>query len=202
MKTSRTMSGKFVEALDSTGNVEVEKLPRDAAMDRVRRGQLVGMIAIPKGFGETAGMMWMERPAIEVGVDPSRKAEAGMLQGMIMQAMGKLMIVAISGSGEHAADASKRRKKRSPTRQTCRSRCGRCVAQMMDSLDTFAANVGGRAGGRSERQSDERRIGRDARVSTGPHRNDRRHAQRFPKAAPKRCFGSCGRSGTSAFRRR
>ena len=55
-------------------------------MDRVRRGQLVGMIAIPKGFGETAGILWMEGPAIEVGIDPSRKAESGMLQGMIMQA--------------------------------------------------------------------------------------------------------------------
>ena len=38
-------------------------------------------------------MMWMEGPAIEVGIDPSRKAEAGMLEGMIMQAMGKLVAV-------------------------------------------------------------------------------------------------------------
>ena len=87
------MSHKFVEALEATGNVRTEKLRREAAMDRVRRGQLVGMIAIPKGFGETAGIMWMEGPAIEVGIDPSRKAEAGMLEGMIMQAMGKLVAV-------------------------------------------------------------------------------------------------------------
>jgi ABC-2 type transport system permease protein len=60
-------------------------------MDRVRRGNVVGMIALPKGFGESAGLMWMEPPVIEVGVDPSRKAEAGMLQGNIMQALGKQM---------------------------------------------------------------------------------------------------------------
>ena len=36
------MSGKFVEALEATGNVRTEKLRRDEAMDRVRRGQLVG----------------------------------------------------------------------------------------------------------------------------------------------------------------
>ena len=86
------MSQQFVKELTATGNVQVEKLGREEAMDRVRRGKLVGMIAIPKGFGETAGMMWMEGPAIEVGIDPSRKAEAGMLEGMIMQATGKLMV--------------------------------------------------------------------------------------------------------------
>jgi ABC-2 type transport system permease protein len=34
----------------------------------------------------------MESLPIELGVDPSRKAEIGMLQGMVMQASGKLMI--------------------------------------------------------------------------------------------------------------
>jgi ABC-2 type transport system permease protein len=85
------MSTRFVESLSETGNVQIQKLDRPAAMDRVRRGQLVGMIAIPKGFGETAGLLWMESPAIEVGIDPSRKAESGMLEGMIMQACGKLI---------------------------------------------------------------------------------------------------------------
>jgi ABC-2 type transport system permease protein len=87
------MSAKFEEALTGTGNVDIEKLPRAEAIDRVRRGQLVGMIVVPKGFGETAGIMWIESPAIEVGIDPSRKAETGMLQGLIMQAAGKLMMV-------------------------------------------------------------------------------------------------------------
>jgi ABC-2 type transport system permease protein len=83
--------GRPAKAGTPTGGLQVEKLDRSAALDRVRRGRLVGMIAIPKGFGETAGMMWMESPAIELGVDPSHKAEAAMLQGNIMQAMGKLM---------------------------------------------------------------------------------------------------------------
>jgi ABC-2 type transport system permease protein len=85
------MSAKFADFLAETGKVEIEKLDRYEARDRVRRGRLVGMIAIPKGFGETAGVVWMDSPAIEVGIDPSRKAETGMLQGMIMQASGKLM---------------------------------------------------------------------------------------------------------------
>ena len=87
------MSARFVNSLGETGNVRIQQLGRAEAMDRVRRGQLVGMVAVPKGFGETAGILWMEGPAIEVGIDPSRKAESGMLEGMIMQAVGKLMMV-------------------------------------------------------------------------------------------------------------
>jgi ABC-2 type transport system permease protein len=86
------MSAKFIESLGSSGGVHVQELPREQALDRVRRGELVGMIAIPSGFGKTAGMPWMESPAIELGVDPSRQAEVGMLQGLIMQAAGKLAI--------------------------------------------------------------------------------------------------------------
>ena len=86
------MSAKFIESLGNSGSVNVQKLPRDEALDRVRRGQLIGMIGIPSGFGKTAGMMWIESPAIELGVDPSRQAEAGMLQGFIMQAAGKLVM--------------------------------------------------------------------------------------------------------------
>jgi ABC-2 type transport system permease protein len=85
------MSGKFIAGLEKTGNVKIEKLARDAAIDRVRRGNLVGMIVIPNGFGETAGILWEEGPAIQVGVDPSRQAEAGMLRGLIMQSAAELM---------------------------------------------------------------------------------------------------------------
>ena len=87
-----TMSAKLIESLANSGSVNVQKLPREEALDRVRRGQLIGMIGIPNGFGKTAGMMWMESPAIELGVDPSRQAEGGMLQGLIMQAAGKLVM--------------------------------------------------------------------------------------------------------------
>src|SRR5215212_10062082 len=80
------MSARFVESLRDSGNMQIEMADRRQAVDRVRRGQLVGMIAIPAGFGETAGMPWLKGPAVEVGVDPSRGAESAMLQGLIMQA--------------------------------------------------------------------------------------------------------------------
>src|SRR5262245_21230321 len=67
-------SRQFVASLAGTGNVEIVPLAREAAIERVRRGELVGLIALPKGFGETAGLPWMHSPAIQLGLDPSRKA--------------------------------------------------------------------------------------------------------------------------------
>jgi ABC-2 type transport system permease protein len=85
-------SKKFIDELKATGNFEIESLGRESATDRVRSGKLVGMVVIPKKYGETAGMPWMESPAIEIGIDPSRSAEASMLEGLIMQVSGKLMM--------------------------------------------------------------------------------------------------------------
>lgn len=87
-----TTSKQFVANLKETGNIEVESLPRETAINRVRRGDLVGLIALPKGFGNSAGLPWMESPPIELGLDPSRKAETGLLEGLVMQAAGKLMM--------------------------------------------------------------------------------------------------------------
>ncbi len=129
------MSRKFVEAVEATGNVRTEKLPRDAAMDRVRRGQLVGMVAIPKGFGETAGIMWMEGPAIEIGIDPSRKAEAAMLEGMIMQAMGRLVAMRFQDPASMRPMIQKA--KDELANSTDIGVMGPLVVQMLGSLDTF-----------------------------------------------------------------
>jgi ABC-2 type transport system permease protein len=84
-------SQQFVKELTESKNIGVEKLDRTAAMDSVRRGRLIGMIALPKGFGETSGFMTGKAPTLELGVDPSRKAERAMLQGIILQTVGKSM---------------------------------------------------------------------------------------------------------------
>jgi ABC-2 type transport system permease protein len=86
-------SRRFITTLEKSGNAVVHQVDdRAAATERVRRGELVGLIVIPKSFGKSAGAFWKEdRPAIGVGVDPSRQAEAGLLQGLVMQASGELL---------------------------------------------------------------------------------------------------------------
>ncbi len=85
------MSHLFVEKLRDIDAVSAEMMSLDEASHRVRKGKLVGFVEIPKRFGETAGVLWAEGPALKLGVDPARGAEGAMLRGMIMQAMGGLI---------------------------------------------------------------------------------------------------------------
>ena len=76
----------FVDALVGTSELEVQEIDRAAASSLVRRGKLVAYVAIPPGFGERRdGMFFGQPPRIEVGIDPSRRAEAGMLKGLLIK---------------------------------------------------------------------------------------------------------------------
>jgi ABC-2 type transport system permease protein len=59
----------------------------DAARDAVRRGKLVAYIRIAPGFGSGFALFGGgEQAPLEIGIDPARRAEAGFLQGILMQA--------------------------------------------------------------------------------------------------------------------
>jgi ABC-2 type transport system permease protein len=61
-------------------------------VDQVRKGDLAAYIVIPKGYGEAASrMQYATGPALKIGIDPSRKAETGMLQGVVAEAAYKGM---------------------------------------------------------------------------------------------------------------
>ena len=86
------VSRRFVKNLQDNEVVDVDELPREDAVDSVRRGSHAGVIIIPPEFGMTAGVIWKDAPPIHLGLDPSRRAEAGMLEGMVMQAIGGLVM--------------------------------------------------------------------------------------------------------------
>lgn len=73
---------------DADGNpIEVTE---DNARDAVRKGSITAFIVIPKGYG-SGGVFGGFGTELRVGIDPSRKAEAGYLQGLIMEASFKRM---------------------------------------------------------------------------------------------------------------
>jgi ABC-2 type transport system permease protein len=56
----------------------------------VRKGRVVAYIRIPSGYGDSPFAMFdtgVDTPRVEVGLDPSRNAEAGILQGVLMGTM-------------------------------------------------------------------------------------------------------------------
>jgi ABC-2 type transport system permease protein len=65
----------------------------------VRQGKLVAYIHYTDTSSTAFGFFGPGRPSIEVGIDPSRRAEAGYLQGLVTQAYFSLMRQAMMNPG-------------------------------------------------------------------------------------------------------
>ena len=93
------ISRQFAQRLDETDSLNVwqpseerpEPLTIERAADMVATGDLAAYIIIPRGYGDSGYMFDADAEALQVGIDPSRKAEAGYLQGMITEAAFKRM---------------------------------------------------------------------------------------------------------------
>lgn len=78
-------SARFVQTLRDNGDLEVSvAATRDEAIGLVRAGKRSACLVIPKGYADK-GIFTGEPATLELGVDPSRKAEGGMLQGVVLQ---------------------------------------------------------------------------------------------------------------------
>ncbi len=80
-------SAAFGADLDATVELAVRPVAsRAEAQELVRKGDARAFILLPEGFGERAGMPFGgESLPIEIGIDPSRQAEAGMLRGVVTE---------------------------------------------------------------------------------------------------------------------
>lgn len=76
----------FFANLESSSALSVRRLPRDSAEMLVAKGGLVAYVALRDAASISGKLFHIDMPAIEVGIDPARKAEAGYLQGLVSQA--------------------------------------------------------------------------------------------------------------------
>ena len=77
-------SQKFIQTLSGKAELSILLTSRDEAVSLVQRGRRSAYVILKKGFGEAKERMFWGNPAeIEMGMDPSRQAEAGMLQGVL-----------------------------------------------------------------------------------------------------------------------
>jgi ABC-2 type transport system permease protein len=94
-------SFEFIEDLKSTEGLQIDSAPREEAVSLVRRGKRTAYVILPEGFGKSRKrMFWETPPDLELGVDPARKAEGAMLDGILTQAIFK-------GMGETFQDPDK-----------------------------------------------------------------------------------------------
>lgn len=76
-------AAKELDITTEAGNPPVALTP-DRAADLVRLGRRTAFIIIPEGYGDDdRGMFFGAGAELELGIDPSRQAEAGMLEGVL-----------------------------------------------------------------------------------------------------------------------
>jgi ABC-2 type transport system permease protein len=74
----------FLARLSSSTAVEAQPMSLADARTAVRRGKLAAYVRVEPGFGEEQGF-FPDLQKVEVGIDPSRTAEKGILQGLLVQ---------------------------------------------------------------------------------------------------------------------
>lgn len=81
------VSRSFAASVRALPELDVDIQAEAAARDAVRRGQRVAAIVLPRGWGASRGLGFSPNALpVKVLVDPSRKAEQAMLQGMLVKA--------------------------------------------------------------------------------------------------------------------
>jgi ABC-2 type transport system permease protein len=77
-------SRAFAKSLEDS--FELTPMNRADAENAVRRGQRTGYIVLTPGFGVASERMFYGQPKqVELGVDPARRAEAGMIEGLLLK---------------------------------------------------------------------------------------------------------------------
>jgi ABC-2 type transport system permease protein len=80
-------SRAFVDRLKHNDALAVrDTIPLVAARERVRRGSLVAYVRVLPGFERASGFGRSDSTAIAIGIDPSRRAERGILEGLVTEA--------------------------------------------------------------------------------------------------------------------
>ncbi len=80
-------SAALVDRLKRVGGLEVVLGSRQEGERLVRQGKRSAAIIVPKGFGEASERLFHGEPRkVEIALDPSRTAEAAMLEGLLMGA--------------------------------------------------------------------------------------------------------------------
>jgi ABC-2 type transport system permease protein len=143
-------SRAFVDTLTAAPELRVRAAGRQEALESVRRGKVVAYVAIKPGFGQASGrIFWGAPPAVELGADPARQADAGMIEGLLMKYASKRFQQAFTDVGAQRrnleaarADLARADGVRSETRRSLERFFG-ALDQLYAGLPDSSAATGG-----------------------------------------------------------
>lgn len=85
---ANTESSKaFVASLEKSEVLTLEKVPLEDAVQLVRKGKKTAVLVIKSGFDGPASLFGGTPRALELGIDPSRRADAEVLRGLVMEVL-------------------------------------------------------------------------------------------------------------------
>ena len=149
-------SGALTRALRSSEALHVVEAPLDSARALVQRGRLTAYVALPPGVGASLGFGGADGAAIELGIDPSRRAERGYLEGLVAQAVFTAMQGQFEpgGAGPDLVRASiasiEADTSRTPDDRARWTKVLRNLETFMTSLDASRGPGGGRTAGAAQ----------------------------------------------------
>jgi ABC-2 type transport system permease protein len=80
-----SQSKAYIETLSDSDALRVQLQEAEVATEMVRQGKVTAVLIIPEGFGAAKESLFDNKtPTVQLGIDPSRKASAGMLGGILM----------------------------------------------------------------------------------------------------------------------
>jgi ABC-2 type transport system permease protein len=160
---------EFAAHLEKADEFEAARATRAEALSAVRKGARTAAVIIPRGFGEaSARMFYGTSPRLELWIDPSRKAESAMLQGLLMKYGAERMQASLS---DRAASQDMVRKAREDLAASAPGPDKSSVERFLGDLDRFLqarpADAAGAMGQWQPLAVDEKAVAR----TTGPHPN-------------------------------
>jgi ABC-2 type transport system permease protein len=129
-------SRMFIERLKKREALFVLDADLGSAEKAVRKGKVVAYVHLTKGFGSTMGLFGGGKKAIEMGIDPSRKAEAGFLQGMVVQSLFEAMRERLSDKAFARGEVKKMRDSLAGTKGLASDQTG-ALGKFLGDLDQF-----------------------------------------------------------------
>jgi len=144
-------SAAFVQRMDDLNELDIEILPELEAREATRKGKKIAFIILPTGFGTAyTNLFTGGTPQLTIGVDPSRRAEAGMLQGVMMKLGIERFENALGDTGSLAGqfdDSINAIAESDDIPEQWRSLLGEYLPQMKELIAQGDASLGGSADG-------------------------------------------------------
>lgn len=82
---STAQSRAFIDSLRTVEGLSIIETTREQGYEMVRLSKAVGCLVIKKDFGRASkNLFWGNPPAVDLAVDPSRKPEKAMIEGILM----------------------------------------------------------------------------------------------------------------------